>query len=196
MTEITIVKGETPAGDRTWMTMPDGSTRRVAVHVVHDLPHLVVESLFGLDDGLWGVLARGGFAAANKAAASRDPRRARLVTDAEFDELAAGNWPAHRVAKTAVNAVTNRWQDGPGTPQGVRCRMAGQNTGGAIRGRDRRATLPPDADAADHQRRMDELNGRLTDQVIQRAIDGVQRLAREWSRLAPGESLRLTWPLA
>ncbi len=72
MADITIVKGETPAGDRTWMTMPDGSTRRVAVHVIHDLPHLVVESLFGLDDGLWGVLARGGFAAANKASACRD----------------------------------------------------------------------------------------------------------------------------
>jgi hypothetical protein len=40
--EITLVKGETSALDRTWMSMPDGSTRQVAVHVVHDLPHLVV----------------------------------------------------------------------------------------------------------------------------------------------------------
>jgi hypothetical protein len=56
--EITLVKGETPALDRTWMSMPDGSTRQVAVHAVHDLPHLVVESLFGIEDGLWGVLAR------------------------------------------------------------------------------------------------------------------------------------------
>jgi hypothetical protein len=62
---ITLVKGETPALDRTWMSMPDGSTRQVAAHVVHDLPHLVVESLFGIEDGLWGVLARGGFGAAN-----------------------------------------------------------------------------------------------------------------------------------
>jgi len=31
------------------MSMPDGSTRQVAVHVVHDLPHLVVESLFGIE---------------------------------------------------------------------------------------------------------------------------------------------------
>ena len=60
--EITLVKGETSALDRTWMSMPDGSTRQVAVHVVHDLPHLVVESMFGIEDGLWGVLARGGFA--------------------------------------------------------------------------------------------------------------------------------------
>jgi hypothetical protein len=86
------------------------------VHVVHDLPHLVVESLFGLDDGLWGVLARGGFAEANRAAKARGSRRARLVTDVEFDELAAQNWAGHRVAKAATNAVTKRWQDGPDTP--------------------------------------------------------------------------------
>jgi hypothetical protein len=35
------------------MSMPDGSARQVAVHVVHDLPHLVVESLFDIKDGLW-----------------------------------------------------------------------------------------------------------------------------------------------
>ena len=67
MAEITLVKGEISALDRTWMSMPDGSTRQVAVHVVHDLPHLVVESMFGIEDGLWGVLAQGGFAAANRA---------------------------------------------------------------------------------------------------------------------------------
>jgi hypothetical protein len=37
--DITLVKGETSALDRTWMSMPDGSTRQVAVHPVHDLPH-------------------------------------------------------------------------------------------------------------------------------------------------------------
>jgi hypothetical protein len=196
MADITIVKGETPAGDRTWMTMPDGSTQRVAVHVIHDLPHLVVESLFGLDDGLWGVLARGGFATANKAASRRDPGRAKLVTDAEFDPLAADTWPAHRVAKAATNAVTNRWQDGPDTPDGVRARLASSaETGPGPRGRDKRATLPPAADAADHQRRISELQDRLADDVIQQAIDDVRRLFEEWSDLAPGESLRLTWPL-
>jgi hypothetical protein len=46
--EISIVKGDTSALDRIWMSMPDASTRQVAVHVVHDLPHLVVESLFGI----------------------------------------------------------------------------------------------------------------------------------------------------
>src|ERR1700722_18146873 len=132
--DITITKGEAAAGDRTWMGLAEG-VRRVAVHVVHDLPHLVVESLFGLDDGLWGVLARGGFSEANRAAAARDSRRARLVTDVEFDELAAQNWSGHRVAKAATNAVTNRWQDGPDTPDGVRARLRAS----ALRERDKRA---------------------------------------------------------
>jgi hypothetical protein len=48
--EITLVKGETSALDRTWMSMPDGSIRQVAVHIVRDLPHLVGESLFGISD--------------------------------------------------------------------------------------------------------------------------------------------------
>ena len=87
MAEITLVKGETSALDRTWMSMPDGSTRQVAVHVVHDLPHLVVESLFGIEDGLWGVLARGGFSAANLARTRSRSRRPRLVTDVSLDEV-------------------------------------------------------------------------------------------------------------
>ena len=33
MAEITLVKGDTSALDRTWMSMPDGSPRQVAAHV-------------------------------------------------------------------------------------------------------------------------------------------------------------------
>ncbi|MFY9778589.1 MAG: hypothetical protein WAK28_28810, partial [Trebonia sp.] len=55
--DVVIVKGETPAGDRTWLSLPDESAHRAVVHVIHDLPHLVVESVFGLPDGLWGTLA-------------------------------------------------------------------------------------------------------------------------------------------
>jgi len=188
--DVTITKAETAAGDRTWLMVADGTVQRVAVHVVHDLPHLVVESLFGLDDGLWGVLARGGFATANRAASARDSRRARLVTDVELDELAVRNWAGHRVAKAATNAVTNRWQDGPDTPGGVRARMRAAN----LRERDKRASLPADEDAREHLRRMGELADRLGDDAIQLAINEVQRLAGAWRALAPGESLRLQWP--
>jgi hypothetical protein len=67
MADVAITKGETPAGDRTWLSFPDGTARRAVVHVIHDLPHLVVESAFGLGDGLWGTLACGGFANATRA---------------------------------------------------------------------------------------------------------------------------------
>jgi hypothetical protein len=50
--EITLVKAAGPGDrDRAYLEV-DGVTRRGPVHVVHDLPHLVVESLFGIDDGL------------------------------------------------------------------------------------------------------------------------------------------------
>ena len=121
--DVAIVKGETPASDRTWLSFPDGTARRAVVHVIHDLPHLVVESAFDLDDGLWGTLAAGGYAPASRAATRRNSR-IRLVTDAEPDEIAVRTWPAHVIAKAAANAVLNRWGDGPDTPDGVRAGCA------------------------------------------------------------------------
>ena len=178
MAEITLVKGETSALDRTWMSMPDGSTRQVAVHVVHDLPHLVVESMFGIEDGLWGVLARGGFAAANRARTRSRGRRARLVTDVPLDDLGARNWRGHLVAKAATNAVVNRWQDGPDTPDGVRGRLS-----------------PDDAADADYRQRVSDLLGRLDDETIALAISGTRELGTAWARLPAGDTLRLQWPL-
>jgi hypothetical protein len=186
MAEITFVKGESAALDRTWMGMTAGSTRQLAVHVVHDLPHLVVESLFGLDDGLWGVLARGGFSAANRARTLSRGRRARLVTDAPLDELAARNWPGHLAAKAATNAVVNRWQEGPDTPDGVRARLD--------------AGSPPVSPAADeagaeYRRRIGDLLGRLDNATIALAIASAQRLSAAWDQLPAGGMLRLQWPL-
>ena len=168
--DVALVKGATPAGDRTWLSFPDGTARRAAVHVIHDLPHLVVESAFGLGDGLWGTLVAGGFEPATRAVTRRNSR-IRLVTDAPLDELAARNWPAHPVAKAAVNAVLNRWGDGPDGPDGVRSRL-------------RRAS-PAAA----------ELAGALGDEDIRVAAAGVRRLYREWSALPAGGTLRATWPL-
>jgi hypothetical protein len=101
--DVAIVKGETPAGDRTWLSFPDGTARREDVRVIRDLPHLVVESVFGLDEGLWGTRAAGRC------------RGLRLVTNMPLDD--------HAVAKAAVYAVLNRWGDGPDTPAGVRERL-------------------------------------------------------------------------
>jgi hypothetical protein len=140
------------------------------VHVVHDLPHLVVESVFGLGDGLWGTLAAGGFEPAARAVTRRNSH-IRLVTDAPFDELAEANWPAHKIAKGAVNAVLNRWGDGPDTPDGVRARLRGYGPGAA------------------------ELAATVSDEQIRIAAAGVRRLYAEWSRLPVGGTLRVTWPL-
>ena len=172
MAEITLVKGETSALDRTWMTMPDGSTRQLAVHVVHDLPHLVVESLFGIEDGLWGVLAQGGFSTANQAR-TRSRRRARLVTDVPLDDLGARNWRGHVVAKAATNAVLNRWQKAPDTPDGVRARL--QPGSGRATGAD-----------AEYQQRVSDLLGRLDDGTIALAISGTWQLSTDWARLPGG----------
>ncbi len=111
--DVAIVKGDTPADDRTWLSFPDGTARRATVHVVRDLPHLVVESVFHLDDGLWGALAAGRPQPVAGVPRSRGNGRIRLVTASS----------AESIEKAAVTAVLNRWGDGPDTPEGVRARL-------------------------------------------------------------------------
>jgi hypothetical protein len=169
--EITLVKAARAGEeDRAYLEV-DGETRRGPVHVVHDLPHLVVESLFDIRDGLWGELAAGRHEATARATTARDTKlrkRGRIVSGAapgaRTDEwLSAG----HRRAKTITNAVVNRWGDGLDTPAGVRARLG---------------------DGAESLARVD-------DESIERAIRGVRQLERRWSAVPAGGVLRLRWPL-
>jgi hypothetical protein len=175
--EITLVKAAGP-GDRDRAYLKSGdAARRGAVHVIHDLPHLVVESLFGITDGLWGELAAGSHAAAGHAASARDPKRqkqGRIVSGAAAGAR-TGEWltPGHRRAKTITNCVTNRWGDGPDTPAGVRDQVA-------------RANDPS----------LQELLARVDDETIAMAIRGVRDLERRWVAVPPGGKLKMFWPLA
>jgi hypothetical protein len=175
--EIALVKAAWP-GDRgrTWLTDRD-VTRRGPVHVVHDLPHLVVESLFGITDGLWAELAAGTHTAAGQAAAARDPKRhkqGRIVSGAAAG-VPAGQWltSGHRRAKAITNCVANRWGDGPDTPAGVRDRAARQDDSS-----------------------LDDLLARVDDDTIALAIWGVRDLEQRWTAVPLGGTLRLSWPLA
>jgi hypothetical protein len=99
--DVAMVKGDTPAGDRIWLASPDGITSQAVARAIRDLPHLVVESTFGIDDGLWATLA-----------------------DAPSGNLPDGRTCAgHAVARAATDAVVNLWRHGPNTPSGVRDRL-------------------------------------------------------------------------
>jgi hypothetical protein len=175
--EITLVKAAAPGDhDRAWLKV-GGVARRGPVHIVHDLPHLVVESLFGITDGLWAELAAGSHAAAGHAATARDTKRqkqGRIVSGAAAD-VRAEQWltPGHRRAKAITNCVVNRWGDGQDTPGGVRDRVARQ-----------------------HDPSLEELLAQVDDDTIGLAIRGVRDLERRWMAARPGETLTLTWPLA
>jgi hypothetical protein len=161
--------------DRVYIDV-DGETRRLAVHVVHDLPHLVVESFFGITDGLWGELKAGFHPEANFAATARDPKRqkqGRFVSGAASAARTEG-WltEGHRMAKIVTNAVVNRWGDGPDTPAGVRSRLRGE------------ASEP-----------IRSLLGRADDETIAVSIQAVRVPERRWASMPPGGTLRLCWPL-
>jgi len=75
MMEITLVKAAGPGDrDRAWLTVGEVA-QRGPVHVTHDLSHLVVESLFGITDGLWAELSAGSHAGAGHAASARETKR-------------------------------------------------------------------------------------------------------------------------
>ena len=175
--EVALVKAARPGGsDRAYLTVGDAA-RRAPVHVIHDLPHLVVESRFGITDGLWGELAAGSHEAAAQAVTARDPKRrkqGRIVSGAAAG-VPTETWltPGHRRAKTITNCVVNRWGDGPDTPAGVRDRVAREN----------------DPSLAD-------LLARVDDETIAMAIRGVRDLEQRWTAVPPGGTLRLSWPLA
>jgi hypothetical protein len=161
--------------DRVYVEV-EGRTRRAAVHVVHDLPHLVVESLFEITDGLWGELTAGLHNEASYAATARDPKRqkgGRIVSGAASGARTE-EWlsEGHRVAKTVTNAVVNRWGDGPDTPAGVRSRLLREDNE-LIR----------------------SLLARVDDETIAASIQAVRDLERRWARTPPGGTLRLAWPL-
>lgn len=99
---------------------------RAGLRVPHDLAHMVVESHLGIDDGLWGVLGRGGLfgepntvvvsgrrrphaeahAAAIVAECAEGLRRAEVVVRAVADLVAAGR--AHDVDRLRA-ALGARW---------------------------------------------------------------------------------------
>lgn len=54
---VVFVRRGSPAYNKVWITRDDGTTVEATIHVRNELRHLVVESLYGLDDGVWGCLA-------------------------------------------------------------------------------------------------------------------------------------------
>jgi hypothetical protein len=110
--KLVLVKGENPRRATAWVTRDEGSTKKVVIIPSHDLPYLVVESLFGLTDGEWAArLSPEGYPHFDRAS-----------------ELPAGI----KTAKRLSNAVANAFGDGPNTAAGVRERVGPSPVLGAI----------------------------------------------------------------
>jgi hypothetical protein len=91
---LVFVKAEEGEYHHVWIEPDCGASVRFRLHVVHDLPHLAVESTLKLDDGLWGS----------------------LVASGRYPGLTEG----HLAAKALTNAVSSVALHGPPTVDGLR----------------------------------------------------------------------------
>src|SRR5687768_10262653 len=98
--------------DGVEVRLEGGSYNRVGPggeRVPHDVAHFVVESRYGLERGLWGVLAAGGIVQNASFVSGRKPphalRRAQAITKPAADQL--------RQAEILVRATTDLALAGP-----------------------------------------------------------------------------------
>ena len=105
---MTFIKAESGEYHRVWIEREDGDTLSVTLHVRHDLPHLVVESVMDIEWGLWGV----------------------LVASGEYPGLTEG----HMAAKAITNGTVAVWRYGAATVEDVRaCLRASKKPENAAR---------------------------------------------------------------
>jgi hypothetical protein len=180
--DIVVVKASSPdERDRMWVTRSDGSTDQVPINMVHDLPHLVVESFFGLQFGFWGLIDAGAFTREIQASQARDAKRVKAgrsgvlmgrakqspLADEVLDPLVA----EHEEELIAAKALTNAFR-GPGS---VREHLEKSAQTNAIV-RDKIATLDDEAIAG-----------------IQAALS---KADHEWRAVEPGGRIELRWPIS
>jgi hypothetical protein len=166
-----------------WVTRSDGSTAQVPINMVHDLPHLVVESFFELKFGFWGLIDAGAFAREIGASHARDPKRVKAgrsgvlmgrarqspLSGEAIDPLVA----EHENELIAAKALTNAFR-GPGGADAVRQRLDRSADANAIVG---------------------EKAATINDEVIERVREAIARADAEWRAVPPGGRLELRWPL-
>jgi hypothetical protein len=184
--EIVVVKGEAGERERMWVTRTDGSTDQVPINMVHDLPHLVVESAFGLRFGFWGLIDAGAFGAEIRAARARDDTRAKdgrsgilmgrphqspVAQREGLDELVV----EHADELIAGKALTNAFRGPSNTPADVRARLA-----------------PAAAASAVVRAAFDD----LSDERIEQIAAALAEHDNRWAALPPGGKMQLRWPLA
>lgn len=181
--KIVVVKASSAdERDRMWVTRTDGSTDQVPINIVHDLPHLVVESALGLRFGFWGLIDAGAFSREIKASHARQPERVKAgrsgvlmglarqspLADEEIDSLVAEHEQELIAAKTLTNAFRS---EGRQRPEDIRGRLV---EGNAVV----REKLPL-----------------LDDATIESIEEALLDADREWSAVPPGGRIELRWPL-
>jgi hypothetical protein len=177
--DIVVVKGRPGERDRMWVTRSDGSTDQVPINMVHDLPHLVVESYFGLRFGFWGLIDAGAFSREISASRARDAKRVKAgrhgvlmgrakqspLADEALDPLVA----EHEEELIAAKALTNAFR-GPGD---VREQLSASAERNAI---------------------VREKIAALDDAGIEQIKQALREAELQWRAVPPGGRFEARWP--
>jgi hypothetical protein len=139
--------------------------------IPHDLEHFVVESAFGYQEGIWGLIARGAEFATMRVATTKPRRRPRAQNRA----LARGydGWGEHLVS--SVVAVYRDLKAGGWCPPAPPPRLPASN-----------ALLDP--------RRCLPIRVIITGEALHQAFVDLDVAERQWASLPIGGSLRRSWP--
>jgi hypothetical protein len=183
--KIVVVKGESPGeSDRMWITRSDGSTDQVPINMVHDLPHLIVESVLGLEFGFWGLIDSGAFAREILASHARESGRVKAgrsgvlmgrarqspLAAEEIDPLVARHEDELLAAKALTNAFRSQARQ---QPDEIRSRLA---------------------PAAETNAIVRQKLAALDDATIEKIQDALLDADREWVSVPPGGRIELVWP--
>lgn len=149
--------------------------------VPHDLMHLIVEAVLGLDRAIYGQLADGGDAGSfhikdQSKVSAKDLSRLRKKQKKKGNRLRASEDGHFAISENATYVCWHEWLSRSKVPS------------------HRSRSVPMKMNAAAVWERFPATEARLLKKSLDRTCDHLDELSAAWSRLKSGERISVRWP--